>query len=105
MELRWAVCLHRVCGRSGGQTPVARSQRGGAGRLRSDAGDSPEVGADRMTGVSAGTLLRLSSTAAPGTAAGWLLVEMHLQLRADPAAEAGDAVKARFWGWCGALVL
>lgn len=61
MELRWAVCLHRVCVRSGGETTVARSQRGGAGR--SDAGDSPELGADRMTGGSAGAVPRLSGTA------------------------------------------
>lgn len=70
-----------------------------------DAEDSPKVKADRMTGVSTGTMTpRLSGlclggmATRAGTGAERLLVEMHLQLGADPATTAGEMVKTGFEG-------
>lgn len=113
MELRWAVCLYRVCVRSGGETTVARSQRGSAGRLRCGCRGQPEGQGwqnDRhQRGDDASSPVRLpprrhGCRAAAATGAGWLLVEMHLQLGADPAAPAGEMVKAGFGGHFGGLL-
>lgn len=70
MELRWAVCLYRVCIRSGSETTVACSQREVQAGCSADAEDTLKVKADRMTGVSVGMMPpRLSSSCLGSTAA------------------------------------
>lgn len=108
MELRWAVCLYRVCIRSGSETTVAGSQRGSAGGLRCGCWGQPEGQGwqddRRQHGDDASSPVRLLPQQ-HGTGAEWVLVEMHLQAWRWPCGRIRWNGQKGFWGLFGALLL